>query len=129
MSNWLVGKKAVANALGVSVSTLKRYLKRYPDFPANRRGGTIYVATKALEAWVERRELKRCPRYQRNGTNAPAFSPAGKVGNLPDAPHRRHTSTGFLLPCERPRKVDLRDGDQSDRVPEIRLMFGGGLGR
>ena len=61
MSDWLVGKKAVANALGVSVSTVKRYLKRYPDFPANRRGGTIYVSSAALAAWVERQELKRCP--------------------------------------------------------------------
>jgi len=61
LSDWLVGKKAVANALGVSVSTVKRYLKRYPDFPANRRGGTIYVAPTALDAWVERRKVKRCP--------------------------------------------------------------------
>ena len=57
---WLVGKKAVANALGISVTTVKRYLKRYPDFPANRRGGTIYVAPKALEAWVQQRQFKRC---------------------------------------------------------------------
>ena len=61
MSNWLVGKKAVANALGVSVTTLKRYLKRYPDFPANSRGGTIYVSPEALKAWVERRSIKKCP--------------------------------------------------------------------
>lgn len=61
MSDWLVGKKAVANALGVSVSTLKRYLKRYPDFPAHRRGGTIYVSPAALAAWVESREIRRCP--------------------------------------------------------------------
>lgn len=61
MSDWLVGKKAVANALGVSVSTLKRYLKRYPDFPANRRGGTIYVSPAVLAAWVERRAIKKCP--------------------------------------------------------------------
>jgi transposase len=61
LSDWLVGKKAVANALGVSVSTLKRYLKRYPDFPANRRGGTIYVSPEALKAWVEDREIKKCP--------------------------------------------------------------------
>lgn len=57
----LVGKKAVANALGVSETTVKRYLKRYPDFPANRRGGTIYVAPAALAAWVEHQEGKRCP--------------------------------------------------------------------
>ena len=61
MSDWLVGKKAVANALGVSVSTVKRYLKRYPDFPANRRGGTIYVLPMALAAWVEHRERRTCP--------------------------------------------------------------------
>ena len=61
MSDWLVGKKAVANALGVSVSTVKRYLKRYPDFPAHRRGGTVYVSPVALAAWVERRQVKRCP--------------------------------------------------------------------
>jgi hypothetical protein len=61
LSDWLVGKKDVANALGVSVSTVKRYLKRYPDFPASRRGGTIYVSPEALAAWVERREVKRCP--------------------------------------------------------------------
>ena len=61
MSDWLVGKKAVANALGVSVSTVKRYLKRYPDFPAHRRGGTIYVSPAALAAWVENRETKTCP--------------------------------------------------------------------
>ncbi|OGC92591.1 MAG: hypothetical protein A2W25_13910 [candidate division Zixibacteria bacterium RBG_16_53_22] len=61
MSDWLVGKKAVANSLGVSVSTLKRYLKRFPDFPANRRGGTIFVSPEALAAWVERREIKTCP--------------------------------------------------------------------
>ena len=60
LSEWLVGKKAVANALGVSVSTVKRYVKRYPDFPANRRGGTIYVSPAALDAWVEHREVKRC---------------------------------------------------------------------
>jgi transposase len=60
LSDWLVGKKAVANALGVSVSTLKRYLKRYPDFPAYRRGGTIYVSPEALTAWVEHKEVRRC---------------------------------------------------------------------
>jgi transposase len=60
LSEWLVGKKAVANALGVSVTTVKRYMKRYPDFPANRRGGTIYVSPKALAAWVERRRVKKC---------------------------------------------------------------------
>jgi len=60
LSDWLVGKKAVANALGVSVSTVKRYLKRYPDFPANRRGGTIYVSPAALAAWVEHRAFKKC---------------------------------------------------------------------
>jgi transposase len=62
LSDWLVGKKAVANALGVSVSTVKRYLKRYPDFPAHRRGGTIYVLPEALKAWVENRAMKKCPR-------------------------------------------------------------------
>ena len=61
LSDWLVGKKAVANVLGVSVTTVKRYLKRYPDFPANRRGGTIYVSPNALEAWVEKRAIKKCP--------------------------------------------------------------------
>ncbi|GAB4232441.1 MAG: hypothetical protein OHK0028_07900 [Deltaproteobacteria bacterium] len=61
MSEWLVGKKAVANALGVSVCTVKRYLKRYPDFPVNRRGGTIYVSQAALAAWVEDRSVMRCP--------------------------------------------------------------------
>jgi transposase len=61
LSEWLVGKKAVANALGVSVSTVKRYLKRYPDFPANRRGGTIYVAPGTLAAWIENRMIKKCP--------------------------------------------------------------------
>ena len=61
MSEWLVGKKAVANALGVSVSTLKRYLKRYSDFPVNRRGGTIFVSPIALAAWIENREVKKCP--------------------------------------------------------------------
>ncbi len=61
LSDWLVGKKAVANALGVSVSTVKRYMKRYPDFPANRRGGTIYVSPEALIAWVERKKVKTCP--------------------------------------------------------------------
>ena len=47
LSDWLVGKKEVANTLGVSVSTVKRYLKRYPDSLAYRIGGTIYVAPKA----------------------------------------------------------------------------------
>ena len=61
LSDWLVGKKAVANALGVSVTTVKRYLKRYPDFPANRRGGTIYVSPGALKAWVEHRAMQKCP--------------------------------------------------------------------
>jgi len=61
LSDWLVGKKAVANALGVSVSTVKRYMKRYTDFPANRRGGTIYVSPEALAAWVEHRAMKKCP--------------------------------------------------------------------
>lgn len=60
LSDWLVGKKAVANALGVSVSTVKRYLKRYPDFPAHRHGGTIYVSPAALEAWVKCREIIKC---------------------------------------------------------------------
>lgn len=61
LSDWLVGKKAIANALGVSVSTVKRYMKRHPDFPANRRGGTIYVSQGTLKAWIEHREVKRCP--------------------------------------------------------------------
>jgi transposase len=61
LSDWLVGKKAVANTLGVSVSTVKRYLKRYLDFPAHRRDGTIYVSPVALAAWVERRQTKKCP--------------------------------------------------------------------
>jgi len=61
LSEWLVGKKAVANALGVSVSTVKRYLKRYSDFPANRRGGTIFVSQAALDAWIEHRAIKMCP--------------------------------------------------------------------
>lgn len=61
MSDWLVGKKAVANALGVSVTTVKRYLKRYPDFPAHRRGGTTYVSQAALATWVKNREVKMCP--------------------------------------------------------------------
>jgi len=61
LSDWLVGKKAVANALGVSVSSVKRYLKRYPDFPAHRRGGTIYVSLGALKAWVEGRNMTNCP--------------------------------------------------------------------
>jgi len=60
LSDWLVGKKAVANALGVSVSTVKRYLRQYPDFPANRRGGTIFVSPEALAAWVDHREMRRC---------------------------------------------------------------------
>jgi len=61
LSDWLVGKKEVANALGVSVSTVKRYLQRYPEFPAHRRGGTIYVSPEALTAWVENRTTKKCP--------------------------------------------------------------------
>ncbi len=61
LSDWLVGKKAVANALGVSVSTVKRYLKRYPDFPGHRRGATIYVSREVLVAWVTNRNVKRCP--------------------------------------------------------------------
>ncbi len=56
MSKWLVGKKAVANALGISVSTVERYLKRYPDFPVHRRGRTIFVSPGALVAWIERGE-------------------------------------------------------------------------
>lgn len=58
---WLVGKKAVAKALGMSVSTVERYLKRYPDFPANRRGRTIFVSPDALDAWIEHREKGTCP--------------------------------------------------------------------
>ena len=61
MSKWLVGKKAVANALGMSVSTVERYIKRYPDFPAHRRGRTIFVSPIALEAWIEHRENGTCP--------------------------------------------------------------------
>jgi len=61
LSDWLVGKKAVANALGVSVSTVKRYLNRYPDFPAHRRGGTIYVLPEALDTWVENLRVRQCP--------------------------------------------------------------------
>ena len=61
LSEWLVGKKAIANALGVSVSTVKRYLLRYPDFPAHRRGGTIYVSPATLTAWIENRAIKKCP--------------------------------------------------------------------
>lgn len=58
MSEWLVGKKAVANKLGMSVSTVDRYMKRYPDFPAHRRGGTIFVSPNALVAWIEHREIE-----------------------------------------------------------------------
>ena len=61
MSEWLVGKKAVANELGVSVSTVGRYLNRYPDFPAHRRGGTIFVSPAALVAWIEHREIENAP--------------------------------------------------------------------
>jgi transposase len=61
LTEWLVGKKAVAKALGVSVSTVKRYLKRYPDLPVNRRGRTIYVSLAALDAWVDHRSIKKCP--------------------------------------------------------------------
>ena len=61
LTDWLVGKKAVANALGVSVSTVKRYIKRYPDFPAHRRGGTIFVSPEVLDAWIEHRKLEKCP--------------------------------------------------------------------
>lgn len=61
MSEWLVGKKAVANALGMSVSTVGRYLNRYPDFPAHRRGGTIFVSPTALVAWIEHREIEMPP--------------------------------------------------------------------
>ena len=58
---WLVGKKAIANALGMSVSTVERYLKRYPDFPAHRRGRTIFVSPAALTAWIEHRDDETCP--------------------------------------------------------------------
>lgn len=61
MSEWLVGKKAVANKLGVSVSTVGRYINRYPDFPAHRRGGTIFVSPTALVAWIEHREIENHP--------------------------------------------------------------------
>ena len=65
LSEWLVGKKAVANALGISVSTVERYMNRYPDFPAHRRGRTIFVSPAALVAWIEDGEIHRCP--NRNG--------------------------------------------------------------
>jgi transposase len=61
LNEWLVGKKAVARALGMSVSTVERYLKRYPDFPAYRRGRTIFVSPAALTAWIEHRETGKCP--------------------------------------------------------------------
>jgi hypothetical protein len=61
LSKWLVGKKAVASALGMSVSTVERYLKRYPDFPAHRRGRTIFVSPDALTAWIEHRGDGTCP--------------------------------------------------------------------
>ena len=61
LSEWLVGKKAVANVLGISVSTVGRYLSRYPDFPAYRRGGTIFVSPRALVAWIEHREIENHP--------------------------------------------------------------------
>ena len=61
LSRWLVGKKAVTHALGMSVSTVERYLKRYPDFPAHRRGRTIFVSPAALTAWIEHREDGTCP--------------------------------------------------------------------
>lgn len=61
MSDWLVGKKAVANKLGVSVSTVGRYIKRYPDFPAHRRGGTIFVSPTALVVWIEHRDIEKPP--------------------------------------------------------------------
>ncbi len=61
LTEWLVGKKAVANALGMSVSTVERYLKRYPDFPAHRRGRTIFVSPAALVAWIEHCEIEKCP--------------------------------------------------------------------
>lgn len=63
MSEWLVGKKAVANKLGVSVSTVGRYINRYSDFPAHRRGGTIFVSPAALVAWIEHREIEMHPTY------------------------------------------------------------------
>ena len=61
LSDWLVGKKAVANALGMSVSTVERYLKRYPDFPAHRKGRTIFVSPGALVAWIERGGNENAP--------------------------------------------------------------------
>jgi predicted DNA-binding transcriptional regulator AlpA len=61
LSKWLVGKKAVANALGMSVSTVGRYMNRYQDFPAHRRGGTIFVSPAALVAWIEHREIEKHP--------------------------------------------------------------------
>lgn len=61
MSKWLVGKKAVANALGMSASTVGRYMNRYPDFPVHRRGGTIFVSPAALVAWIEHREIENHP--------------------------------------------------------------------
>ncbi len=59
LSEWLVGKKAVASALGMSVSTVERYIRRYPDFPAHRRGRTIFVSPAALTAWIEHGEIDR----------------------------------------------------------------------
>jgi transposase len=63
LSEWLVGKKAVANKLGVSVSTVGRFIHRYPDFPVHRRGGTIFVSPAALVAWIEHREIEIHPTY------------------------------------------------------------------
>ncbi len=61
LTEWLVGKKAVAKALGVSVSTVGRYMRQYRDFPAHRRGGSIFVSPAALAAWIEHGEDRGCP--------------------------------------------------------------------
>lgn len=50
---WLVGKKAIATALGVSVSTVERLKKRYGKFPAHKKGGHWYTDPADLDRWVK----------------------------------------------------------------------------
>lgn len=49
---WLYGVKAIADHLGVTDRTVRRWMKTRPDFPARRVGGRIFALAEELEKWT-----------------------------------------------------------------------------
>lgn len=50
MAEYIIGGKAIAEELGVSVRTVKRYCQ-CSAFPAGKQGGLTVVERAALDAW------------------------------------------------------------------------------